>query len=262
MDGSGPVTALLNWRRLQRDGIRPDLVLVEVLPVTLAGQHPPPELECLHPTASLWWEDLDLVERYASGERPRVRRDWEEGWLVPFYTHRVALLGRLAPALLPPLVRAVRQAPADDSGSAPPWLTSVTPAQRRRFTRLCREGYRPYVEGFRLGGAGCEALEVLLGECEQEGVPAALVLMPEGPSFRAWYPARAWSEVRAWVGRLSARHAAPLVDARAWLPEEAFLDSHHLLPGAAGRFTRRLGREFVLPLLRRSGGALARGPGP
>ena len=91
-------------------------------------------------------------------------------------------------------------------------------------------------------------------------MPAALVLMPEGPSFRALYPARAWPEVRAWVGSLSARQAAPLVDARAWLPEEEFLDSHHLLPGGAARFTRRLGREFLLPLLRRCGGALARGP--
>ena len=36
--------------------------------------------------------------------------------------------------------------------------------------------------------------------------------------------------------------------AREWMPEEAFLDSHHLLPESAAQFSRRLGAALV-PLI-------------
>jgi hypothetical protein len=41
----------------------------------------------------------------------------------------------------------------------------------------------------------------------------------------------------------------PLIDARTWVPDEEFRDAHHLLCPGAERFTDRLGKEALLPML-------------
>jgi hypothetical protein len=46
---------------------------------------------------------------------------------------------------------------------------------------------------------------------------------------------------------------AAVLDAREWMPEEDFADSHHLLAPGGRRFSVRLAEEHLLPLLRRSG---------
>src|SRR5437763_651245 len=65
MFSAGPVTNLVELRRLLRDGVRPDLLLVEVLPGRLnarlsLAQHGEPAV----PTERLAWDDLPLVARY------------------------------------------------------------------------------------------------------------------------------------------------------------------------------------------------------
>jgi hypothetical protein len=41
----------------------------------------------------------------------------------------------------------------------------------------------------------------------------------------------------------------PVVDARTWLDDDDFTDSHHPLQRGAEKFTRRLGRELLEPLV-------------
>jgi hypothetical protein len=255
--GGGPLTELLTWRRLRRDGARPDLLLVEVLPPLLTASVPPAELnEERLPADRLRWSDLALVERYAS--RPDLRRDWRLGGAAPFYGRRLALVSRLAPGLLPQGSRMDGAWRVDPSGGVPTTYEYPTPEQRQRALARAREEYRYYLSDFRLGGPACDGLCELLASCRQDGVPAALVLMPEGPVFRSWYPPGAGRAVRDWLEAVGERLDVPLIDAREWMEEDDFVDSHHLLPEAAGRFTRRLGSEGVLPLLRRAEG----GDGP
>ena len=84
------------------------------------------------------------------------------------------------------------------------------------------------------------------GDC---AVMGACHLMPEGPQFRSWYPPGVMRQVNGLLDRLSRRHEVPVIDAHDWIAtEDAFLDSHHLLPEGAEVFSRRLGRE-ALPLL-------------
>jgi len=79
------------------------------------------------------------------------------------------------------------------------------------------------------------------------------VLMPEGPTFRGWYSPETLHDVQVWITQLGRENAAPVIDAREWMPEDDFGDSNHLLSGGADKFTERLGREYILPLLRRRG---------
>jgi hypothetical protein len=249
--GAGPVMELLTLRRLLADGLRPDLLLVEVTPPLLAGQVPLHEVEagCL-PTDRLRRLDLALVKRYAGPLRKGLRREWWQAQLVPWHAHRAAIVSKLLPVLLPLGVRLDRFRDIDNSGyfDAIPW--AVTPDMQRRAREGARREFDEYLSRFRLGGLACQGLGDLLAVCRREGIAAALVLMPEGPAFRSWYAPAAWGQVRAYLQGLNAEWEVPIIDAGEWVAEEDFLDSHHLLPRGAGRFTERFGREAVLPLVR------------
>jgi len=250
VSGGGPLTELLIWRRLQQDGVRPDLVLVDVMPPLLCSQTTFPDFGADHwPAARLRWRDLALVKRYAGAYRPGLRRDWLTGFTLPCYGQRCMLTNIVYPKLLPFAYRLDEEWNVDECGGLTP-LKAPTPEERRRFTQMAREAYEPFLTGFRLGGPGCDALCELMASCRKEGVPAALVFMPEAPSFRSWYSPETLRDVRQFVTQLGRENAAPVIDAREWMTEDDFRDSNHLLKGAANEFTDRLGREYILPLLR------------
>ena len=48
---------------------------------------------------------------------------------------------------------------------------------------------------------------------------------------------------------LAREYGVSVVDARAWVPDDGFMDGHHLLPEGATTFTKRLGTEVLQPML-------------
>jgi hypothetical protein len=248
--GGGPLTSLFTWRRLVRDGLHPDLALVEVHPALLSADRDAAGWELnerIWPAVRFTWSDLAFMESHASASRPGLRAEWLVKAAFPLHSRRFELVTDSAPQLLP---YAARTEPPrlDDSGQI--FIAEEEPSheRRERGLRQARAEYQETLLRFRLGGAGCEALRELLTDCRASGVPVALVLMPEGPEFRAWYPAPAWAEIHAWVRALSADHGAAFVDAHDWLGEEQFYDSHHLTGLAGARFTERLARQEIAPL--------------
>jgi hypothetical protein len=251
VSGAGPVIELLVLRRLLAEGIRPDLLLVEVLPPFLAGQVHSPEVDRLT-VDRLWLRELPLASRYG---RPlaELRAGWWQSWPVPWYSHRFAILTRFAPLFLPGRSPAWTFDLDDESGWAAPAVSTVTPESYRRGLAAAQAEYAPYFIGFRLGGTSCRALRELLDLCRQEQIAAALVLMPEGKDFRDLYPPLAWAEIETFLNGLSWEYGVPLVNAREWVCGEHYSDSHHLLPAGAALFTERLGRECIAPLLAGAG---------
>jgi hypothetical protein len=67
--------------------------------------------------------------------------------------------------------------------------------------------------------------------------------MPEGEAFRQWYPPGAGERLDAYVRGLADEFGVPVIDARRWMRDEDFWDGHHLLPGGAAAFSRRLALE-------------------
>jgi hypothetical protein len=249
------VTNLFELRRLLRDGVRPDLLLLEVLPVRLNGrfssaQHGEPSV----PTERLAWDDLRVVARHDPAERKHLVRDWWVSVVSPWYTHRSRVLARMLPALLPDdLAHADDLANVDASGLTLQDWTHVPAALKRRMIAAVQRDCPTALNDFQLGGEGCVVLDEVLRLCRAEGLPVVLVLMPEGPLFRSWYRQQTWAEVQGFLKGLSRRHGVPLIDAREWLAEEEFFDSHHLLSGGAASFSTRLARDGIAPLL--AGGA-------
>lgn len=95
------------------------------------------------------------------------------------------------------------------------------------------------------------AMHDALDLCRREGIPTALVLMPEGPLYRSWYTPDTHAKIQAFLQDLQQKHKVPLLDARDWIPEEDFNDSHHLLLHGAETFSDRMVHDFLLPILSR-----------
>ncbi len=257
VSGAGPVIELLVLHRLLAEGVRPDLLLIEVLPPFLAGQRPSPEVDRLT-VDRLWLRELPLASRYG---RPlaELRTDWWRSWPLPCYSHRFAILARVAPLFLAGRVSARAFNRSDESGWCAPAVAAATPESYCRGLACARLEYAPLFADFRLGGTGCAALRELLELCRQEHLATALVLMPEGKDFRDLYPPPAWGEIEAFLTELSREYGVPVVNAREWVGGEHFSDSHHLLPSGAALFTERLGRECVAPLLAGAGSTSGEG---
>lgn len=242
--GWGLFRSLLAWKRLEREGVRPNLVLVEVLPSLLNKRHQFHETtELMLPTNELDADDLDLVLRYES-QRPCLREQRLLAAVFPAYGQRFNLLRLTAPWLVPREIRNQIDVGHDSR-------STLVAGQRDRLREAMRRSYETTLREFEIGGVGCQALRELLDSLRSAGVPAALVVMPEGPVFRSWYGPTTWPQVQRHLEDLAAEYGIPWYNLREWFEEEGFSDSHHLLAEAADVFSERLGRDVLLPLLRR-----------
>jgi hypothetical protein len=240
--------SLLYWKRLRRHGVRPDLLVVELMPPLLHdGFH---DLnEGYLPTALLSWDDLDLLDDYGGPGRATARRDWWQARACPGYGLRRALVSKAFPELLPQPLRLVMSPMANDSGDALLRELPLTPERHAEALRLTA-AFTTILKEVRLGERKARALAELLASCREVGVPVALLVTPEGPMFRSMYPPGRWEALLARLEHTAAEAGAALINAHEWMEDEGdFRDSHHLTLPAAEHFSRRLAREALLPLL-------------
>src|SRR5262249_6373173 len=154
---AGPVTELVYLKRLLAEGIRPDLLLIEVLPPLLAGQHEVPSESKWLPADKLRLCELPLLERHGFSAK-NLRNAWMEAWPVPWYSHRLAIIGRVMPAAIPWNVREDWSYGTDEWGWAPSLHDHLTAEQRRRLVERTRHEYAHYLQGFQLRGPTADAI--------------------------------------------------------------------------------------------------------
>ncbi|MCS6852781.1 MAG: DUF1574 domain-containing protein [Gemmataceae bacterium] len=245
MYGAGPTMHLLNLRRLVQRGVRPSVVLVEVLPPLLGGSGPEPTEGRWLYTHRLDRDDLLTLEAIGFPTEPRWPV-WRWSFWVPWYTQRFAILSRLYPTLLPWSCREDWALDTDAWGDSHLVASALATRRDEAIGRTYGE-YHALLSDFQLHAVSVAALRAILGLCREEGISVALVLMPEGPAFRSWYPASAWAAIQAMLSEVQRDYGVPVVSTRDWLTEEDFLDSHHILPSSAQRFSDRFVREALLP---------------
>jgi hypothetical protein len=176
----------------------------------------------------------------------RLLRRWSWARLkslsyLPALRHRFGLDG-LPGGVLP------EDADMDAFGwQPPPW--HATADRRLRFTCLARSQYEMSCKNSDLPEAPCRALQAPLRLCRRQGIPAVLLVPPEGSEFRAFYTQATLAKINACLLSLSNDFQVPLIDARTWVADADFYDSHHLLPKGATTFTVRLEQEWLRPLL-------------
>jgi hypothetical protein len=91
---------------------------------------------------------------------------------------------------------------------------------------------------------------------------AALVLMPEGTYFRGWYPPHAEPLIRGLLSDLRKDYGVEVIDARRWIGDDGFWDSHHLVDTGATAFTDRLASEVHRLLADTNDAVTALSPSP
>jgi hypothetical protein len=244
----GPLTELLTLKRLLKSGVRPDFVLIEVIPPFLAGQPEAPREVFRFCPARMALGELPLLERYGMPHQ-LLRQACCTSWPVPWYAHRFDILSWAAPAWVPVQVRQDWSRSTDESGWGPFTTRDSSPARCRYAVERTKEEYAGYFKNFRLGGPSCQALHDLMELCRAEALPTALVLMPEGTDFRSWYTPPIWVQIQAFLEELKRKYAVPLINARDWVADEDFYDSHHMFPHGAAVFSERFAPE-VLALVR------------
>jgi hypothetical protein len=247
MTGSGPVQELLCLRRLLAEGVSPQWIFVEVLPPLLhlesiSGR------ETFAEVFRLSWRDLSFLRGYCD-QPTELYRQWFETRLTPCFTHRFCLLCRYAPLWLALDPKCSGWSGGTRFGWLPYGHGSVTPEQSRRGAVRAHEEYYATLQKFQIGRRPARAVRELIGLCRANHIPVTLFLMPEGSEFRSWYPRKALSLLTSYLAGLSRCQGVPVVDTRTWMADSDFVDSHHLLPGAADVFTRRFEREVLAPIL-------------
>jgi hypothetical protein len=134
-----------------------------------------------------------------------------------------------------------------------PWPASnPAPEERRRATEHARREYCLAFDGYHVTALADLALRELLDLCRREQISAALFLMPEGSSFRSWYPPAAHEEINAYLDRLCRLYDIHVYNTTTWCVDGDFVDGHHLLCEPAVRFSERFGRDVVRSWLSRA----------
>jgi hypothetical protein len=233
IQASGPVNTLLVVKRMRAQGIRPDLLLVEVSPTLLAEQcrerweEPTIHGDCLT------YAELAALESYGCSAA-RLRHQWVQARLTPCYYHRRQLL---EPAEESQVSRWGLFSSQDDL--AVPGMT------RDRLLEFARLGHYDALQDFQLGAGLAQAVRDLAKLCRRDGISMALVWMPEGSVFRGWYPPRVRAELRDFVMQTCRAADLPFIDAQEWVADDDFSDCHHLRPSGAKVFTERLGQIIL-----------------
>lgn len=245
--GCGPPQQYMNLARLLRDGLKPRVILVEILPPVMANRGP---IEQSFQVEKLSYQDLSAVSRYFS--RPdALTYQWLETRAVPWHSYRLNLISHVSPNW-------VRWQSRKDflwsqmagRGWMPYFHTTVTDEKRTDGLQQAAAQYQPYFVNFQISEMPRRAHRSFMLLAKQHGITVAFYTMPESITFRSWYPADVQSRLQEYYRELETEEQVKVFRSESWLDrEEDFADGHHLMRSGASQFSRRFGHDCLLPWL-------------
>lgn len=241
--GSGPMLELMSYRRLKQAGLKVQGVLIEYWPPLLRGENHAEFGRIDLPRLNRC--DLPIVWDYFP-DPPSVTRYVTEGYFLPTARYRRNILIDVMPRLVPAAETVFRYSVGIDRWG---WWPGIDEAhlEEHRLTKGFDhyKAFEPMIKDFSIGKEADRALHDLIRECQQDGVPVALIFMPEGTQFKMFYDANA---EQIWQGHLKAlteEFSIPVLNTRLW--EECasdMPDQVHFTQEGAARYTKRLATEL------------------
>jgi hypothetical protein len=104
-----------------------------------------------------------------------------------------------------------------------------------------------WLKDYRVGGTAAAALDRLLTRCRQEQITPILVGVPLSSPHRELYSDAIEQAFSSFVVTLVEKHQCRFVDFRDRVPDNMFLDNHHVLRSGGSHFSRLLASEVLLP---------------
>lgn len=241
--GAGPLFNLMKLQGLLREGIRPRWLVVEVMPAFLSVSGKSGTASCAH------WQDRPLLCRYMSPWK--FLAGYLKPRLLPSWQQRQGLLEHWLPSWAGTDRDLFSYSLATHGGST--LLDRDTDElDVTRQTAKVKAQYHNGLQLFAIRPDADQALRELVELCRREGIDVVLVVSPESSEFRQWYHPTAQKELAAYLADFRISQEIPLIDARAWLPDAEFVDGHHANGAGAVRFTQRLARKVLEPLIKGS----------
>lgn len=241
--GAGPIMNLVETHRLLRQGIKPRWLVLEIMPPFLADEG----TSIL--TTRTEVRDLSVLHGYLPPGKlfGRFLRTRLNSW----YSFRRTLCRHFLPVLAPDYDDEETAHHIGPLGGSNLRIveTSISPADAAHRTTCAYGTYGPPLQGFRITDQADRAMREVIELTGRHGIQVALLLSPEGSTFRSWYPPEVRTRLDAYLRELSVTYGVPVIDARGWLDDADFIDSHHVLLGGSEKFTRRLATDGLQPLV-------------
>jgi hypothetical protein len=248
--GSGPYFQTVMMDRLRDDGVRTDVLFLEVLHSFYNGAGVRSLDGSLLDGARLsYGEAVGLFDYSPKSQKGPLRR-WALARAMPVYRHQAELRDRIGLDVFRP-----------GEGPTPPFAPIDPLGYRERevdantwpeLTRLAHKQYDPFYTAFRFDPAAWARLVGTIDRARATGTEVVVVMMPEGSGFRSLYGPDVRAGVDDLIRRLRDVVGVKVVDARGWLDDAAFYDQHHLLPNGARAFADRFRAEALEPALLRA----------
>lgn len=242
--GCQPLGERLNLHRVMTGKLKPDFVLIEVMPSNLAANGP---LDGQLPASRLSWADLECVTPYLT-DPAAMRRAWWQAQKAPWATHRMSFLAHQGLEDFSPASQQQNFLWADmrPNGWSPYYPPPWPKEEHERRTNQALDWFRDPLANFWINPTVAAAHRDALAECRANGVRAALFVMPESPTFRTLYSTDARQLLREYLDGLAKEFGVPVFDASEWIADESlYMDGYHLLGPGAEAFSRRFGREAL-----------------
>ena len=242
---TGPNLEKIWLQRLAADGIKPDILFLEVIPAHFNSMALPPDLHGVDGARFTFGEMNEIPGLQHS--LSRITGSWALGRALPNYRHQAELRGHLGideHANGEQLHKELLS--IDEYG----WEPRLTAQDSRLMTMLAHRQYDFCYRDFQLSENQVRVLEENIAFCQRQGIRTVLLLMPEGSEFRNLYSPEMSESVAGMLARLREKYNVPAVDARTWVADELFIDMHHLLIEGSIVFSERLSQEVIGPILR------------
>jgi hypothetical protein len=241
--GSGPLTQLITLRRLVNDGVRPEAILIEVMPGQFNRVIGRPVDEKNLDGGRLRAGELVSAARLAKVPRILVA-NWLTARCLPcyWYASELGLNGAQRPEWRRPLGA---EPPLTDGFGWQAGLWRVTPEQRKLRTDFAVGQYVDVYTKDEVAAEPVRELRMMLELCREKGILVHLVVPPESSQFRALYSQAFVADFEAVLSDICREYALSLTNAQDWLADERFYDGLHELPEGAAEYTRRLERTLL-----------------
>lgn len=249
---TGPLLEMVYLERVLEEGIRPQLVVAELHPISLSSNVLDTVGTLRRSSERFGIQDLARLEACAMPGIDDCRRQRRRNLLFPIYEHRFAILAAHAERFVPP-GRVDNW--AELVGDATGWVSLPECSKEERDTRWKKMGkmYADNLQTLRIISAEHNAIRHLLRCCQTKGISVAVLVSPWASEFdTSWWSKEARQQFADILDGIRRDFNVPILDARDWIADAFYYDPVHLGAAGADRYTRKLVRECLVPLYRQS----------